>query len=57
LNTPWRCTQEKVKQIDKMNAVGKCDSGIWARALEAAEPGPQDFESAKSPLVNLIAQP
>ena len=57
MNTSWRPTEEKVEQINKMNAVGKCNSRVRPGTLEAAKYRPQHLEPAESPISNRVAHP
>src|SRR5437867_7528162 len=57
MNTSRRPTEEKVEQIDKMNAVGKCNSRVGPGTLEAAKYRAQHLEPAESPISNCVTHP
>src|SRR5262245_18044746 len=48
VHTSRRASEQKTKQIDEMNAVGKRYASIAARTFEAAKVGTQHFDFAKA---------
>src|SRR2546428_2855725 len=57
MNTPRRRSEQEVKQIDKVNAVGKRHASVVTGTLEAAESRPQHLQPAKSSFSNRVAHP
>src|ERR1700746_367789 len=57
MNTPWRRSQKKIEQVNKVNAVRKSHACIVTGTLEATESRPQHLQLPKSSLSNRIAHP
>ena len=52
-----RGSEEKIEQVDKVNAVRKRDARVRPRPFEPAELRPQHFELAESSLRDRLPQP
>src|SRR5205814_1013356 len=57
MHSAWRSSKKKTKQIDEMNAVRECDTGVLPRTFEAAEVRAQHFDFAETILSNRVPHP
>src|SRR5438067_10554333 len=57
MNAPRRAAEKKLKQIDKMNAVGESYARVLAWSFEAAEIRAQHFDLTKTSLRDRVPHP